>query len=93
MAKYYPGTTKVAQNRSNFQDPDYELELAKLKEGLKSFAENLKVYTDYQKTVAKLIRNYYQELVKNNFTEEQALELVKAHGFMPLNKGSTLNYI
>jgi methyl-coenzyme M reductase gamma subunit len=26
MAKYYPGTTKVAQNRSNFQDPEYELE-------------------------------------------------------------------
>jgi len=26
MAQYYPGTTKVAQNRRNFSDPDYELE-------------------------------------------------------------------
>jgi methyl-coenzyme M reductase gamma subunit len=26
MANFYPGTTKVAQNRRNFQDPDYELQ-------------------------------------------------------------------
>ena len=26
MAQYYPGTTKVAQNRRNLCDPDYDLE-------------------------------------------------------------------
>jgi hypothetical protein len=35
---------------------------------------------DLQKTMAKLMHNFYASLCKEGFTNHQALEIIKTHG-------------
>ncbi len=49
-------------------------------QGLRHLDEILPQCMDLQKTMAKLIRNFYVSLCKEGFTKPQALEIVKIHG-------------
>ena len=49
-------------------------------QGLQHLDEILPQCMGLQKTIAKLIRNFYISLCKEGFTKPQALEIIKTHG-------------
>ncbi|NLB78933.1 MAG: hypothetical protein GX796_08855 [Clostridiaceae bacterium] len=59
---------------------------SKMREALKQVKENSKYIIEYIAYAAKMNRTYYEELLRQSFTEQQALDLVKMHG-LPLFPG------
>jgi len=60
--------------------PDKELILA---EALEKVRENLNAIIQSQASISLILRARFDALVKVGFTEEQALEIVKARGINP----------
>ncbi len=51
-----------------------------VEQGLRFLNEILPQCMDLQKTMAKLMHNFYASLCKEGFTKLQALEIIKMHG-------------
>lgn len=51
-----------------------------VEQGLRFLNEILPQCMDLQKTMAKLMHNFYDSLCKEGFTKLQALEIIKTHG-------------
>ncbi len=49
-------------------------------QGLRHLDEIIPQCMGLQKTMAKLIRNFYVSLCEEGFTKSQALEIIKTHG-------------
>lgn len=49
-------------------------------QGLRHLDEILPQCMGLQKTLARLMRNFYVSLCKEGFTKPQALEIIKTHG-------------
>ncbi len=52
-------------------------------EGVEELEKDLPTLKKYYGVAAKAMREYFNALVKEDFTEEQALEIVIAHGYSP----------
>ena len=53
------------------------------KDNLMEFIDNLPQYIDMCIMIAKGQKVYYEELIKEGFTEDQAIKIVMAHGLFP----------
>ncbi|MCH5138924.1 hypothetical protein JMF89_17300 [Clostridiaceae bacterium UIB06] len=62
---------------------DKELNEIQAKEVLKQFIDGLPIYINQCSMIAKSQKVYYDELVKEGFTEEQSLRITMAHGIYP----------
>lgn len=51
--------------------------------GIKELKQDLPNLKEYYKTAAQAMYSYFDSLHKSGFTQEQALEIVIAHGFSP----------
>lgn len=55
----------------------------KMLDAVMELAENLQAQIEYKKIKAQVDRSYYDELIVQKFTPEQALELVKSTNYNP----------
>lgn len=62
---------------------DWELQLAQVKANLPMVREYMALQRDNYAIYATQYRAYFDALVVAGFTPEQALEIVKAHGWIP----------
>lgn len=62
---------------------DSELRRLEFDNSLKELAEGLPMMLSFISNQAKLVRGYYVELIKQGFTESQAIDIVKIHGYNP----------
>lgn len=62
---------------------DWELEMAKLRANQSRMVEGMEIVKDMYEMYAKQYKVYYDALVLSGFTKEQAMEIVKIHGWMP----------
>ena len=68
---------------SDDQHADWQLKLAQFKLSLPMVREAMAEMKQSYAMFAQQYRVYFDSLVAAGFTPEQALELVKAHGWMP----------
>jgi len=72
--------------------PERELEKIELENSVNDTLEMFPIWLKSIAAQTKLMRGYYNQLIKSGFTEQQAFELVKAHGcFPPMNAPSSKN--
>lgn len=62
---------------------DWELEMAKLRANQSRMVEGMEIVKGMYEAYAKQYKAYYDALVAQGFTSEQAMEIVKAHGWIP----------
>ena len=62
---------------------DWEIRLAHFKSSIPMVREALDLVASTYPDYAAQYKRYFDALVAGGFTPEQALELVKAHGWMP----------
>ena len=65
------------------QMTDFELQLAHMRANYPSLLEAMATVAEQYASYAKQYRRYFEELTAAGFTPEQAIEIVKAHGWMP----------
>jgi len=66
--------------------PERELEKIESAQNINDAIEQLPLMFESISAQVKLMKKYYEELIENNFTKEQALKIIIAHGcFPPLN--------
>ncbi|WP_085829049.1 hypothetical protein [Clostridium massiliodielmoense] len=71
---------------------DGYLDALNLKNACKEMIENFEIYVEAYKMAAKYEKAYYDELVKEGFSEQQALEIIKHQGaFGALGPGGSEN--
>lgn len=60
----------------------FEKELVKIQqnEAIKEYIDSFETTLNFIGLAVKTQKAYFDELVKEGFTEEQALEIIKAHG-------------
>jgi len=52
--------------------------MTEVEKALKNLIDNFSAYEEYQNYKAKLVKEYYDALIEEGFTKEQALELCKS---------------
>ena len=62
---------------------DFELQLATMRANYPHLLDAMATVAEQYAAFAKQYRRYFEELTAAGFTPEQALEIVKAHGWMP----------
>jgi histone H3/H4 len=62
---------------------DPEIRRIEFENIVKEMAANFSIVMKAQSQMARLVRNYYMELMKSGFSEEQALKIVCKHGSQP----------
>lgn len=62
---------------------DWELEMAKLKASLPRVREMMAWITTHYPEYAQQYKRYFDALVAEGFTPEQAIEIIKVHGWVP----------
>lgn len=68
-------------NKNTFAD--WQLELAKMKANLPIIRELMAFTAERYSTYARQYKTYFDALILEGFTQEQAMEIIKAHGWMP----------
>lgn len=68
---------------------DKELRQIELDKALEEFKEGMGNAFEIQRLSAKMLWNYFNELMKNGFTEAQSLDIIKAHGCFPPSNNDT----
>lgn len=62
---------------------DWEEQVAMIKANRPRLAEAMTLVGETYPTYAKQYRKYFEALTAQGFTPEQAMEIVKAHGWVP----------
>ena len=70
-------------NNTNDKALDFELQLATMRANFPRLLEAMATVAEQYASYAKQYRRYFEELTAAGFTPEQALEIVKTHGWMP----------
>lgn len=65
------------------EEPDWEEQVALLKANRPRLLEAMAIMIESYGAYAAQYRKYYNALTSEGFTPEQALEIVKVHGWMP----------